>query len=112
MSNTTVVQYTRTHSAAHVSQKRSDVILIMKTIRNQIEDGLRSHMSREVRVGIMRRRQEFLSRIVSGVLSLRTFSRAANHRIGGGGGITSDIGYDHDQGVLALSSVISMAAGV
>ena len=53
MSNTTVVQYTRTHSAAHVSQKRSDVILIMKTIRNQIEDGLRSHMSREVRVGIM-----------------------------------------------------------
>ena len=47
MSNTTVVQYTRTHSAAHVSQKRSDVILIMKTIRNQIEDGFaQSHESR------------------------------------------------------------------
>ena len=75
MSNTTGVQYTRTHSAAHVSQKCSDVILIMKTIRNQIEDGLRSHMSRELRVGIMRRRQEFLSTVVSGVLSLRTFTR-------------------------------------
>ena len=75
MSNTTVVQYTRTHSAAHVSQKRSDVILIMKMIRNQIEDGLRSRMIRELRVGIMRRRQEFLSTVVSGVLSIRMFTR-------------------------------------
>ena len=69
MSTTTGVQYTRTHSAAHVSQQRSDVILIMKMIRNQIEDGLRNHMSQELRVGILRRKQEFLSTVVSGVLS-------------------------------------------
>ena len=75
MSNTTGVQYTRTHSAAHVSQQRSDVILIMEMIRNQIEDGLRSHMSQELRVGIMQRKQEFWFTVVSGVLSLQMFTR-------------------------------------
>ena len=39
MSNTTGIQDTRTHSEAHVSQQRSDVILIMKVIRNQVEQG-------------------------------------------------------------------------
>ena len=71
----TGVQYTCTHSAAHVSQQRFDVIPIMKMIRNQVEEGLRSHMSQELRVGIVRRKQKFLSMVVSGVLWLRMFVR-------------------------------------
>ena len=75
MANTTGVQYTRTHSTAHLSQQRSETILIMKAIRNQVENGLSSHMSQELQVGIVRRKQKFLSTVVSGVLSLRMFVR-------------------------------------
>ena len=49
--------------------------MIMKKIRNHVKDGLRSHMSQELQVGIMRRKQKLLSAVVSGALSLRMFVR-------------------------------------
>ena len=57
MSNTTKVQYTHTHSTTHMSQQHSDVIPIMKMIRNQIEDDLHNHISQELQVGIIQKKQ-------------------------------------------------------
>ena len=75
MANTPGVQYTRTHLTAHVSQQRSETILNLKKIRKQVEDGMRSHMSQGLQVGIVRRKHKFLSTVVSEALSLRMFVR-------------------------------------
>ena len=101
MANTTGVQHTVTHSTAHVSQQRSETILIMKEIRNQVEDGLRNHVSQELQVGTVRRKQKSLS---TEYLELCRYesslgSESQNQRRGR---ITSDIGYDYDQGALVL----------
>ena len=86
MANTTRVQYTRTHSTAHVSNQRSQTIQIMKEIILRVEDGLSCDMSQELQVGISRNQGMWR--------------------------ITSYVGYNHDQGALVLLSVIFMAAGV
>ena len=85
MANTTGVQYTRTYSTSHMSKQRSETILIMNEIRIRVEDGLSSHMSQELHVGIVRRKQRFLSTgcIWSSVVT--NVRQGANHRIRGGG---------------------------
>ena len=79
------VQYTRTHSIAHLSQQRSEHILILKQIRNQLEVVFSSHMSQELHVGIVRRKQKFLSTSYIWSSVVTNGRQGANHKIRGGG---------------------------
>ena len=86
MANTTGVQYTHTHSTSHVSKQRSKTILIMNEIRNQVKDGMNSHVNHELPddVGNVRRTPKFLSTgcIWSSVVT--NVHQGTNHKIRGG----------------------------
>ena len=79
MANTTGVQYTHAHSTGHVSKQRSE---IMKEIRIRVEDGLSSHMSQALQVGIVRRKQKLL---ITGYICRYECSLRSESQYQGGG---------------------------